>query len=126
MKFYNREEELAQLKEIKERAFNDHSKLTVLTGRRRVGKTLELFFKQKILESFQYRTIGSWWEAKGTQNEVDIVAISLDNKKALVVEVKRQKKNFKPAAFQEKVELLRSKLLHNYEIETACWDMEEM
>lgn len=90
------------------------------------GKTLELYFKQKLQESFEYRAIGSWWEAKGSQNEVDIVAITLNNKKALVVEVKRQKKNFKPQAFEEKVELLRSKLLHKYEIEAACWDMDDM
>lgn len=90
------------------------------------GKTLEVYFKQKMQESFAYRAIGSWWEAKGAQNEVDIVGITLDNKKALVIEVKRQKKNFKPQAFEEKVELLRSKLLHKYEIEAVCWDMDDM
>lgn len=90
------------------------------------GKTLELFFKQKMQESFQYRAIGSWWRPKGFQNEVDIIGIRLDNKKALVVEVKRKRKHFKPQLFEEKVELLRSKLLHNYEIETACWDLEQM
>lgn len=90
------------------------------------GKTLELYFKQKLQESFQYRAIGSWWEAKGSQNEVDIVAITLDNKKALVVEVKRQNKNFKPQVLEGKVQLLRSKLLHKYEIETACWDLDDM
>ena len=40
------------------------------------GKTLELYFKQKMQESFEYRAIGSWWEPKGSQNEVDIVSIS--------------------------------------------------
>ena len=30
------------------------------------GKTLELYFKQKMQESFKYRTIGSWWEPKGS------------------------------------------------------------
>lgn len=39
MKFYNREKELARLAEIRERAFSNHSQLTVVTGRRRIGKT---------------------------------------------------------------------------------------
>lgn len=34
MNFYNREAELAQLKKMKEMAYDGHSKLTVLTGRR--------------------------------------------------------------------------------------------
>jgi uncharacterized protein len=39
MKFYNRTTEIAELQRIKEMAYNDHSKLTVITGRRRIGKT---------------------------------------------------------------------------------------
>lgn len=39
MKFYNRTSEIAELQRIKEMAYNDHSKLTVITGRRRIGKT---------------------------------------------------------------------------------------
>lgn len=90
------------------------------------GKTLELYFKQKLQESFEFRAIGSWREAKGVQNEIDLVAVYLDNKRALVVEVKRQKKNFKPQIFEEKVKLLRSKAMHKYDIETACWDIDDM
>ena len=40
MKFYDRETELAQLAQRRDIAFNDHSQMTVLTGRRRIGKTL--------------------------------------------------------------------------------------
>ena len=39
MKFYNREKELATLAEIRKQAFEEHSRLTVVTGRRRIGKT---------------------------------------------------------------------------------------
>ncbi len=39
MKFYNREKELAQLDEIRQRSFTHHSQMTVITGRRRIGKT---------------------------------------------------------------------------------------
>ena len=39
MKFYNREKELLQLAEIRQRSFDSHSQMTVVTGRRRIGKT---------------------------------------------------------------------------------------
>lgn len=39
MKFYNREKELEQLSAIRNRAFEHHSQMTVVTGRRRIGKT---------------------------------------------------------------------------------------
>ncbi len=39
MKFYNRETELAELKRIQKLATENHSRLTVITGRRRIGKT---------------------------------------------------------------------------------------
>ena len=43
MKFYNREKELDELQKVRELAFSEHSKLTVLTGRRRIGKTSLIF-----------------------------------------------------------------------------------
>jgi uncharacterized protein len=90
------------------------------------GKTLELYFKQMLQESFEYRSIGSWWEPKGDQNEVDIVAITLDNKKALVAEVKRQRKNFKPQLLESKIDVLKNKVLNKYEINSLCLDIEDM
>jgi hypothetical protein len=39
MKFYDRESELKQLAEIRRRSFDNHSQMTVVTGRRRIGKT---------------------------------------------------------------------------------------
>jgi AAA+ ATPase superfamily predicted ATPase len=90
------------------------------------GKLLELYFKQQFAESFQYRAIGSWWEAKGRQNEIDIVALKLEKNRAVVAEVKRQKKNFKPDLLAAKVEHLTHKLLPNYKIETFCLSLEDM
>lgn len=39
MRFYDRTEELQDLREVMRQSFDDHSRLTVLTGRRRIGKT---------------------------------------------------------------------------------------
>ena len=38
-KFYDREQEMNQLRDMQQQAFNDYSRFVVLTGRRRVGKT---------------------------------------------------------------------------------------
>lgn len=94
------------------------------------GMVLERYFRQKLSEQMLYKNIGSWWEtSKGKdtpQNEVDIVAIQADNKRVLIAEVKRQRKNFKPEVFQQKVELLRTKLFYKNDIETRCFTLDDM
>ncbi len=90
------------------------------------GIMLERYFKQQLAESLQYRDIGSWWELKGNQDEIDIVALKLEKNQAQVVEVKRQKKNFRPELLAKKAEHLKNKLLPNYQIDTLCLSLEEM
>ena len=90
------------------------------------GHLLELYFKQQMAETFQYRDIGSWWELKNGQNEIDIVALKLEKNKAVAIEVKRQKKNFKPELFRQKVEHLKKKVLPQHEIEMKCLSLEDM
>ena len=90
------------------------------------GIMLERYFKQQFAESFQYRAIGSWWELKGYQNEIDIVGLKLEKNEAVVAEVKRQKKNFKPELLVAKTEHLKQKLLPKYRIEMRCLSLEDM
>lgn len=90
------------------------------------GIMLERYFKQQFAESFQYRAIGSWWEPKGNQNEIDIVALKLEKNQAVAAEVKRQKKNFKPEFLAAKVEHLKNKLLPKYQIDRVCLSLEDM
>lgn len=90
------------------------------------GTMLERYFKQQLAESFQYRAIGSWWEPKGDQNEIDIVALKIEKNQAVVAEVKRQKKNFKPELLAIKSEHLKKKLLPKYQIEMICLSLEDM
>lgn len=90
------------------------------------GKTLEMYFKQQFAETYQYRAIGSWWELKNGENEIDIVALKLEKNQAIVAEVKRQRKNFKPELLAAKVEHLRRKVLPKFEIETRCLSLEDM
>lgn len=94
------------------------------------GLTLERYFREQLREKQLYKNIGSWWEtSKGKDtnpNEIDIVAIYADTPKIFIAEVKRQRKNFKPELFQQKVEAIRTKLFYKYEIETACLTLENM
>lgn len=92
------------------------------------GKALEEYFKQQLIESHEYRDIGSYWEAKKgkEQYEIDIVALKLMKNKAVAVEVKRQRKEFKPEVFAEKVQHLKDKVLPKYEIEQICLTLEDM
>jgi AAA+ ATPase superfamily predicted ATPase len=90
------------------------------------GRILERYFKQQFAESHRYRDIGSWWEPKGTQNEIDIVALTLEKNKAIACEVKRQNKNFKPELMAAKVEHLKHKILPKYTIETRCLSLKDM
>lgn len=94
------------------------------------GLVLERYFREQLKEKHLFRNIGSWWEtSKGKardQNEIDIVAVGADDKKVFIAEVKRQRKNFKPELFQQKVEAIRTKLFFGYEIETACLTLEDM
>ena len=82
------------------------------------GRTLETYFKQQFIESHEYRDLGSYWEAKrGKEHyEIDIVALLLKKNKAVVIEVKRQHKEFKPEAFAEKVQHVMEKVLPKYGI----------
>lgn len=90
------------------------------------GMMLERYFKQQFAESFEYRAIGSWWEPKGDQNEIDIVALKLKKNQAVVAEVKRQKKKFRPELMAKKVQHLKNKLLPKFQIEIKCLSLEDM
>jgi AAA+ ATPase superfamily predicted ATPase len=90
------------------------------------GLTLERWFKQKFMESMQFVNIGSFWESKGNQNEIDIVALRLEKMKAVAIEVKRQRKNYDANNFTLKIEYLKDKVLRGYEIEQICLSLEDM
>ena len=57
---------------------------------------------------------------------MDIVATYYNERKVLIAEVKRQRKNFKPEKFQEKVEKLRNHLFCDYAVETKCLTLNDM
>jgi len=90
------------------------------------GKMLEKYFMQKMAESLEYREIGSWWAPRGNQYELDIVALKTEKNRAVVVEVKRQRKEFKPEQLAGKMKHLKEKVMPNYKIEAVCFCLEDM
>ncbi len=92
------------------------------------GLALEKWFRLKMMESHEYSDIGSWWERKKGKdaNEIDIVALSVDGKTAVVAEVKRQKRNYDHNQFMEKVERIKTSILSKYKFETRLYTLEDM
>ncbi|MDR1617639.1 MAG: AAA family ATPase [Treponema sp.] len=99
------------------------------------GRILERYFRQQLSETGNYRAVGGWWLGRrranageeGTdQHKIDILALRLEENRALAVEVKRQKKKFNPALLNAKIEFLERKVLPGYEIEGRCLSLEDM
>lgn len=96
------------------------------------GRVLEAYFRDKIAEEQVLEQIGSWWEGKRGKNEdtdqheIDIVAVYFKEKRVLLAEVKRQRKNFDAAKFERKVQIVKAKLFARYKIETACLTLDDM
>jgi len=77
MKFYNRTKELAELQRIQNLSFSDHSRLTVVTGRRRIGKTSLIMKSVENLPTV-YLFVGRKSEATLCAEFIPIISQSLD------------------------------------------------
>ncbi len=96
------------------------------------GHELEAYFRDFLMQTQPISEIGSWWASsrsskdKDDQNEIDIVAIYMNEKRVLIAEVKRQRKRFQPELFERKVALIKNRLFARYKIDTACLTLEDM
>lgn len=100
------------------------------------GDTLERYFRAKLAESLEYRAIGNWWAPKGytdlkgnhQQGEIDIVAVSADDKSVDIIEVKRNPDKYDAALLKEKTEFFARKesCLDRYRKVLRCLSLEDM
>lgn len=90
------------------------------------GHILEKWFRLKMMESHDFIEIGGWWEKGGAANEIDIVGLSTEKNHAVAAEIKRLRKNFKSELFKAKVEQLKIKALHGYDIEEKILTLDDM
>ncbi len=77
MKFYNRIHELAELRRIKQLSFTEYSRMTVVTGRRRIGKT-SLIIKATENEPTVYLFVGRKTEANLCAEYIPLISNELN------------------------------------------------
>ena len=88
----------------------------------------EKYFRLKMMESQQYSAIGSWRERKKGKDtdEIDIIGLFAGDKKALIAEVKRLRRNYDHKEFMEKIECVKARILSKYKIEIRLLTLEDM
>ena len=94
------------------------------------GDVLERYFRQKMMESMNYREISNWWDPKNRENqcEIDIIGITADDSSAEIYEVKRNPDRYRRDVLDKKVEYLCSKVkgMKKYNIMTGNLSMKDM
>lgn len=94
MIFVSRQDEIEQLREIRERS-QKVAQFTVLTGRRRIGKTLK--------EIGEFTRIDAWWDRKG-ENEIDMITVDDISRNITFYEIKRQSSDINLYQLESKVD----------------------
>ena len=91
------------------------------------GLMLERYFKQMLIESYDYTRIGSWWDRKG-ENEIDLVGENELDNTATFIEVKRNIERYNPLLLEAKVStfLRTTGQFKNYAVTCKGLSMEDM
>lgn len=69
------------------------------------GRTLEIWFQDKLMETGKYTTVGNWWDRKGL-NEIDLIALDEFNHTGVVAEVKRNPEKINLKGLKAKIKAL--------------------
>ncbi len=88
------------------------------------GKFLESYFHEKLRLTYDYSSIGNYWE-RGNQNEIDIVAINEEEKRMVIAEVKRNPKKIDLYKLEQKALKLTSKY-SKYSVEYRGFSLGDM
>lgn len=88
------------------------------------GRFLEKFCTEKLALTGEWSEIGSYWES-GFSNQIDIVALNVMEKKALFVEVKRDRERYSEQTLRSKAQnILRE--LGGYTVEYRGMSLEDL
>lgn len=88
------------------------------------GKTLERYFKEKLMETGDYTMVGNWWDRNGV-NEIDLIALNEFDNKGVVAEIKRNPNKISISALEEKIQAL-PKEFGKYNLTTMALSIEDM
>jgi hypothetical protein len=89
------------------------------------GKILEKYFTEKMILTNQFSAIGAYWETNNL-NEIDIVAVNDNEKKAVIAEVKLNKSKISVNVLQNKSVKLIENNLQYYDIEYKSLSVADM
>ena len=97
------------------------------------GIALERWFRQKMMESLRFQTLGGWWlpgggiNAKGEKDdfEIDIVAVTLEDE-VEAFEVKRNPQKYSYKRLQEKVAMMQRHLYRKKVVKIGGLSMDDM
>ena len=90
-----------------------------------IGRTLEQYFQDKVMETGEYTQVGNWWDRKG-QNEIDLIAINEFDHTGIVAEIKRNVHKISMSKLQEKVAVLPKKDFGEYTLQLKALSMDDM
>lgn len=88
------------------------------------GKTLERYFKEKLMETGDYTMVGNWWDRNGV-NEIDLIALNEFDDKGVVAEIKRNPNKISISALEEKIQAL-PKEFGKYNLTTMALSINDM
>jgi hypothetical protein len=85
--------QIGAFKELKEIISRDYSTYS--------GKILERYFRKNIIEEKNITRIGGYWDRKG-ETEIDLISLNEIQKRAEIIEVKRNADNIELETLKEK------------------------
>ncbi|MCR5037048.1 MAG: ATP-binding protein [Bacteroidales bacterium] len=88
------------------------------------GKTLERYFKEKLMETGDYTMVGNWWDRNGV-NEIDLIALNEFDDNGVVAEIKRNPNKISISALEEKIQAL-PKEFGKYNLTTMALSINDM
>lgn len=89
------------------------------------GRSLELYFQDKLMETGDFTSIGNWWDRSG-KNEIDIVALNEFSHTGLIAEVKRSKERIHIEQLRAKAEALPKAQFGRYKFEFKGLSLDDM
>jgi AAA+ ATPase superfamily predicted ATPase len=91
------------------------------------GKILEKYFREKFIEEGGITQIGGYWDKNG-ENEIDLIVLNETERRAQIVEVKRNEKHIRYNNLREKAEAMLAKTGQpkDYDIEYKGLSMQDM
>ncbi|GHT53837.1 ATPase [Bacteroidia bacterium] len=111
--------EIGQFDELKKMIERDYTTFS--------GRMLEKYFREKMIENGGLTRIGGYWDKSG-ENEIDIIALNEIERRAQIIEVKRNEQHIRYNQLKEKTAAMRTKIpqLHDYSIEYQGLSMVDM